>query len=105
MLEYTLTLLAKLASCAQVAIAVWQTTFKQRGADVMKKQPETEKAPEQMLTLGQVAKRLGCLRWQVQRLFEREMLPDRYRVGLLRVVPESELDDVRRAAREAGYVK
>lgn len=60
---------------------------------------------ENMLTTGEVAKRFGCKRWMIQRLFERELLADTFRTGTYRVIPESQLAKVEKVAREAGYVK
>ena len=57
------------------------------------------------LTLGDVAKRLGCRTWQVARLFERGILPDPPRVGLYRVVPIGDLPLVKRALKAAGYLE
>ena len=56
------------------------------------------------LSLGQVAKRLGCRTWQVARLFERGLLPDPPRVGIQRVVLVSELPLVMAKLHEAGYL-
>jgi DNA-binding transcriptional MerR regulator len=57
-----------------------------------------------VLTIGTVARRLGCQAWQVRRLFERGLLPPAARVGLYRVVAESDLPAVEQALREAGYL-
>jgi hypothetical protein len=56
------------------------------------------------LTLGQVAKRFGCRTWQVARLFEREILPEPKRIGILRVISIGELETVRAALEECGYM-
>lgn len=60
---------------------------------------------EKMLTLGQVAKHFGVRTWQVDRLFSRKLLPEPQRVGILRVIPESQLPDVEKALRAGGYLK
>jgi hypothetical protein len=43
--------------------------------------------------------------WQVQKLYERKLLPRPRRVGVLRVVPEGELPKVREALRKGGHLK
>jgi len=56
------------------------------------------------LTLGQVAKRFGCRTWQVARIFERGILPEPPRVGILRVVAENDLETIRVALLQCGYI-
>ena len=56
-------------------------------------------------TLGQVAKQCGCRLWQVARLFERGILPEPERIGILRVVREDELPAIRAALERCGYVQ
>jgi DNA-binding transcriptional MerR regulator len=56
------------------------------------------------LTIGDVARRLGCQGWQVRRLFQRGLLPEAARVGAYRVVSERDLPLVEKALREAGYL-
>lgn len=58
-----------------------------------------------LMTLGSVAVRFGCQTWQVRRLFETGRLPPAQRIGLYRVVPESDLPKIEVALREAGYLK
>jgi hypothetical protein len=55
-------------------------------------------------TLGDVALQLGCALWQVQKVFQRKMVPPPARVGIYRVVRPSELPTIARALREAGYL-
>jgi DNA-binding transcriptional MerR regulator len=57
------------------------------------------------LTLGAVARRCGCLTWQVRRLFERGLLPPAQRVGAYRVIAPSDLPLVEQALRSAGYLR
>jgi hypothetical protein len=60
----------------------------------------------ELLTLGQVALRLGCglLPWHLDRLCSRELVPYR-RAGRLRLIREPDLGAVLTAARAAGYVR
>ncbi len=56
------------------------------------------------LTLGQVALQLGCLTWQIQRLYQRGILPEPPRLGQHRLVTEKDLPKIRKALLEAGYL-
>ena len=56
------------------------------------------------LTIGPAARRLGCLPWQLRRLFERGLLPEPPRVGAYRVIAEEDLPRVEEALRRAGYI-
>jgi hypothetical protein len=56
------------------------------------------------LTVGAIARRLGCAPWQVRRLFERGLLPQPPRVGAYRVVAAADLGRVAEALRQAGYL-
>jgi DNA-binding transcriptional MerR regulator len=56
------------------------------------------------LTIGAVARRLGCQAWHVRRLFERGLLPPAPRLGVYRVVPVADLPRVEQALRGAGYL-
>lgn len=84
----------------------WLSTLVWLAADVLQflevVMPEKE---EKMLTLGEAAKSLGVDTWQVQRLFERGLLPEPARFGRYRMVKESELPTVREALKKAGYLK
>jgi DNA-binding transcriptional MerR regulator len=57
-----------------------------------------------VMTMGDVAKQLGCQAWQVRRLYERNLLPPAPRVGAYRVVPVQDLPRVEKALRTAGYL-
>ncbi len=57
-----------------------------------------------VMTLGDVARRLGCHVWQVRRLYERSLLPEPPRVGSYRVVHGPDLPRVAEALRAAGYL-
>jgi hypothetical protein len=57
------------------------------------------------LTLGQAAKQIGCKRWQLQRAFDRELLPDPQRIGLFRVVAAEELPQIKLALQQCGYLR
>lgn len=56
-----------------------------------------------MLTLGEVADRLGCQLWHVQRVFDHGLMPDR-RLGRTRYVYEDELPAVRQALHNEGRI-
>lgn len=43
--------------------------------------------------------------WMIRRLFERGLLPEPARLGRYRVIPESDVADVERAMRAAGYLR
>ncbi len=57
-----------------------------------------------VLTIGAVARHVGCEPWQVRRLFERGLLPPAARVGAYRVIAASDLPLVEKALRDAGYL-
>ena len=57
------------------------------------------------LTLGQVAKHFGCRTWHVARVFERGILPEPRRIGILRVVSIDELSIVQAALEQCGYIE
>ncbi len=56
------------------------------------------------LTIGDVAKKLGCRAWQVRRLYERGILPPADRLGVYRVFHERDLPRIASALREMGYL-
>ena len=56
------------------------------------------------LTIGAVARRLGCQPWQVRRLFERGKLPQAPRVGAYRIIAVADLPQVEEALHQAGYL-
>jgi hypothetical protein len=62
---------------------------------------------EKFLTLGDAAQRIGhgCRRWMIQRIFERGILPQPKRIGLYRILSESDLGNIERVLREHGYLK
>jgi hypothetical protein len=62
-------------------------------------------ALSEYISLGVVAKRLGCELWQVRRLFERGFLHPAHRIGAYRVVKESELPKIKAALVKVGYLK
>jgi hypothetical protein len=62
-------------------------------------------ATTRLLTLGQLATQLRCQLWQIQRLFDRGLLPPARRVGRMRVVDEADIDAVRQALVRAGYTR
>jgi hypothetical protein len=58
-----------------------------------------------VLTLGDVAHKVGVSVWQVRRLFERGTLPAAARVGQYRVVAEADVPAIKEALEAAGYLK
>lgn len=61
---------------------------------------------QQQLTLGQVADEFGVHLWQVQRVYERNMVPAEnvHRFGRWRGVSTNELPVIREALERAGYL-
>lgn len=59
----------------------------------------------ELLSVGQVARRLGADSWQVRRLFERGLLPEPERVGPYRVIRADRVAEVEAALRKAGFLK
>jgi DNA-binding transcriptional MerR regulator len=57
-----------------------------------------------LLTIGEIAARLGVKRWQVRALFTRSILSEPSRIGAYRVIAERDLPVVEQALREAGYL-
>jgi hypothetical protein len=59
-----------------------------------------------VFTFGDLARKFGVPRWKVQRLAERGLLPcaDK-RVGLFRVVEDSDVSKVREALIAANYLR
>jgi len=57
------------------------------------------------LTIGDVARRFGLAVWQVRQLYLRNLVPPAERIGLYRVVSESDLPTIEAALRRAGYLK
>lgn len=58
-----------------------------------------------MLTITDVARRLGIRPWQARRLFERNLLPPAKRASLYRIFEEADLPAIREAAEKAGYLQ
>jgi hypothetical protein len=58
-----------------------------------------------ILTVGQVATRLGVQTWQVVRMFERKLLPEPPRLGRARVIREEDVPAIAEALRKGGYLK
>jgi hypothetical protein len=56
------------------------------------------------LTLGQIANRLGCQLWHVQRVFDRGLVNEAPRVGRQRVVYPDQIPAVRQALTDAGFL-
>lgn len=60
-------------------------------------------AAETHLTFGMLAARLGVVRYRLEALADRGLIPF-VRAGRIRVVPASELPGIRKALVEAGYM-
>jgi hypothetical protein len=58
-----------------------------------------------LLTLGEVASHFGIQLWQVRRVFQRGLLPEPDRIGVIRVIPTSLLPTIGQTLRAAGYLK
>jgi DNA-binding transcriptional MerR regulator len=58
-----------------------------------------------VLTLGQVGEIFGLPTWKIRRLYERGLIPAASRVGLYRVVHESDLPEIERALKDARYIR
>lgn len=55
-----------------------------------------------LLTMGEVARRLGCPMWRVKRIFEQGRLPPALRIGDRRVVPVEGLEEIRAVLLSRG---
>jgi hypothetical protein len=62
-------------------------------------------ALEHYLSTGEAAVRLGLRDWQVARLYQRGLVEEPRRFGRFRLVAESDLPAIRRAAQTAGYLQ
>jgi DNA-binding transcriptional MerR regulator len=60
--------------------------------------------PPTPLTIGDVAKRLGCHTWQVRRVITRGLVPEPGRVGAYRVFFPEQLPAIQAALRAVGYL-
>jgi hypothetical protein len=60
---------------------------------------------DNLLTLGDVAQRLGCQLWQVARVIDRGLFPQPARVGCYRVLSLDDLPAMRAALIKAGFLK
>ena len=58
-----------------------------------------------LLTIGEVARRLGCDSWHVRRVYERGLMPPAQRVGRHRAVPLGDLPAMKKALLAAGYLR
>jgi hypothetical protein len=56
------------------------------------------------LTIGDVAKNLGCETWQVRRVITTGRLPEPARLGCYRIFYPDDLPRVEAALRAAGYL-
>ena len=65
--------------------------------------PQTAK--DEFLTPGEAARRLGVETWQVQRVYERGLLPEPRRLGRYRVIAAAELPALAEACKKGGYLK
>jgi hypothetical protein len=60
---------------------------------------------DKLLTLGDVAQRLGCQLWQVARVIDRGLYPQPARIGCYRVLSVDDLPAMRAALVRAGFLK
>jgi hypothetical protein len=58
-----------------------------------------------LLSLGDVARVLGCQLWQVGRIFDRGYLPQPPKIGKNRVVTREYLPEIKEALVKAGFLK
>lgn len=77
----------------------WQV-IQSRNKPMMKPVAERE-----FLTSGEVAKLVGISRQHVTRLYEQGRLPPAPRHGRTRLIPAADLEKIKAAAREAGYME
>jgi hypothetical protein len=59
---------------------------------------------EEVLTVGQVARRLNVDSWHVRRIFERHLLAEPPRFGRARVIRVADLPELQLALVTAGYL-
>jgi hypothetical protein len=62
-------------------------------------------APEDLLTLGQVASHFGVQLWQMRQAIARGLLKPSGRVGGWQVIHRRRLEEVRAALERGGYLK
>lgn len=89
------------AQAAAIRLALWAGGWLLRRTIAMVKQLVGEK---EFLTAAEVAEKLGLRASQVTRVFERGFLPPAARLGRVRMIPASDVEKVREAARRAGYL-
>jgi hypothetical protein len=58
----------------------------------------------ELITIPSVARYLGVAPWQVRRLFERRLLPEPPRAGLVRLIKRSDLPVIEDLLRKVGYL-
>jgi DNA-binding transcriptional MerR regulator len=56
------------------------------------------------MSIGAVARRLGCQTWQLRRLIQAGLLAEPVRVGISRAWMASELPKIEQALRARGYL-
>jgi DNA-binding transcriptional MerR regulator len=57
------------------------------------------------LGIGEVARRLGCMPWQIRKVIAKGLLPPPPRFGPHRVFVPADLPEVERALKAAGYLR
>jgi excisionase family DNA binding protein len=60
---------------------------------------------DEVMGVGEAARRLGVDTWELRRLYEKGQLPDPPRIGRHRLIRGSELPRLRDLLREAGKIK
>lgn len=65
----------------------------------------TQAAPVELLSVSQVAQKIGIKTRQVIHLYERGFMMPAMRVGRVRAIPTTDLPKLKEAAKAAGYLK
>jgi hypothetical protein len=55
-------------------------------------------------TTGDICRQFGLMPWQILQAIKRGYLPEPQRIGQYRIWTDDELDDVRQALADAGYI-
>ena len=64
----------------------------------------TATTADEILTIGQIAKRTGLTMWQLNYMLNSKKLPKPERIGNYRVFRVRDLDHIREVATKAGYL-
>ncbi len=91
-----------LAIAGQIVLALLRWWLRRKVMTVTTKQ---ETLPAELLTLPQMAERVGVRDHHLRRLFERQLVEPALMLGGRRVIPLSRLTELKEAARKAGYLE